>query len=770
MTPPPTRKSVKKPNKQRDAIDRIAALVLLNAMTFQEVLAQTNENVRPLQQVITQSDPIEPLVKHWNFILTEINYYPIFHIAHELLSCLSSDRDVHNSIFAISEIARRIVGWRASLRHDLAGRIYHRLLTEAKYLGAYYTSIPAAALLAKLALSDDSATRDWSDLQKLKHFKVADLACGTGTLLMAVADAITDNYIRSAVEHRTALDLDKLQSVLVNDVIYGFDVLHAALHLTASTLALRVPEVPINVTHLVRMPFAEKDDELGSLEFLRSDVVRAASLFAAEARQVTGKGTVTANTATAPTVDLCIMNPPFTSSRQPNLLFGSVPTEDRPRLQKRLKKLVKEHKLPVSITAGLAAVFTVLGDACVRPGGRIALVLQRTALSGIAWRRTRILLAQKYDLEYVIASHEPDHWNFSDTTQLSETLIVARKRLNAEEPKVAAKYINLWHNPRNAIEALTLQRLIQTTTPSPIENSTGVSSLTVGPLKYGELLSAPATLSVDEWAAPCAFAQTALVRCLFRLHKGELSVPGESSVSSLPLKALGLLGTLGPDPRDVYDAFDITETATSYPALWGAKGVSRLAQTPNMHLEPLPKARKGRHLRKVEDLWPRAARTLLTQRPWLNTRSVTAVRLERPVLADVWWPFLLSDGGAVERREKALVIWLNSTLGLILLMGQREETRGAWVQFKKPALASLPALDIGRLGSTAVTEMANCFDRLSNRDMLPLPEMARDPVRQEIDSTISASLSLPSLDGLRELLSLEPIFSLSMRGLLPDRF
>ena len=37
---------------QRVAIERIAALVLLNAMIFQEVLAQTHPKVRPLTQVV----------------------------------------------------------------------------------------------------------------------------------------------------------------------------------------------------------------------------------------------------------------------------------------------------------------------------------------------------------------------------------------------------------------------------------------------------------------------------------------------------------------------------------------------------------------------------------------------------------------------------------------------------------------------------------------------------------------------------------------------
>ena len=90
---------------------------------------------------------------------------------------------------------------------------------------------------------------------------------------MAAADAITDNYIRSAVQNDVRLELDTLQDVLVHDVIHGFDVLHAALHLTASTLALRVPDVPINVTHLFRVPFGDKQGQLGSLEFFRSAAI-----------------------------------------------------------------------------------------------------------------------------------------------------------------------------------------------------------------------------------------------------------------------------------------------------------------------------------------------------------------------------------------------------------------------------------------------------------------------------------------------------------------
>jgi hypothetical protein len=336
--------------RQRSAIARIAALVLVNAMMFQEVLAQKDERVRPLQDFRHEPDPVGAFGDHWNFILEEINYYPIFNVALQLIRCITSDSDSTNAVKNLIGIARQIVDWRASLRHDLAGRIYHRILAEAKYLGAYYTSIPAAALLAKLALRPSGWPVDWSMPDAIGKLHVADLACGTGTLLMATADAITDNHIYAAVVANKKPQLGALHKAVNEQVLIGFDVLHSAVHLTASTLALRVPDVEINLTNLSTLPFAAGHDELGSFEFFPTDTVTAATLFGQHPERVHGKGPEK-GPVTLPTLDLCIMNPPFTSSRQPNLLFGSIPEKDRAAMQKRLKKLIKDNKIQANITA-----------------------------------------------------------------------------------------------------------------------------------------------------------------------------------------------------------------------------------------------------------------------------------------------------------------------------------------------------------------------------------------------------------------------------------
>ena len=136
------------------------------------------------------------------------------------------------------------------------GRIYHWLLHEAKFLGTYYTSVSAATLLLKLALSLEWKN-DFSTARDLAEFKVADLACGTGTLLMAGAQALTDRYISDRAAQDLSLnekDISILHQTLMQNVLHGYDILPTAVHLTASTLALLAPEVAFRNMNLFVMP------------------------------------------------------------------------------------------------------------------------------------------------------------------------------------------------------------------------------------------------------------------------------------------------------------------------------------------------------------------------------------------------------------------------------------------------------------------------------------------------------------------------------------
>lgn len=118
------------------------------------------------------------------------------------------------------------------------------------------------------------------------------------------------------------------------------------------------------------------------------------------------------------------------------------------------------------------------------------------------------------------------------------------------------------------------------------------------------------------------------------------------------------------------------------------------------------------------------------------------------------------------QAEKSLVLWLNSTLGILMLLAHREETRGAWVQFKKPVLSDMPVLDLTQLSPETLAELAKAYDALHGAMLLPLPEMGIDPTRAKIDASVCKVLKLPAIDTIRQLLGQEPLITLDIRPLV----
>lgn len=755
--------------KEREAVSHIAGLVLINAMVFQEALSMSDVRVEPLQRTLSGPIAVNAFFQHWAFIVAEINYYPIFHLGGELLNELTADADLAKALAVMAEHAQSVVVNRAALRHDLMGRVYHRLLADAKYLATYYTRIPSATLLLKLALGNSDQCARWHDLKEVSKLRIADLACGTGTLLTAAADAVMDNYIAACAEKGVKVNVGALHKAVVEGVLYGFDVLPSALHLTASTLAMRAPDVLLHEMKLFSLPLGGRDMRLGSIEFLAGDSTKTQrGLFDQHdaIEQMDGKGKRKRQTVDLPMLDLCVMNPPFTRSAGENLLFGSAPAAERKDMQKRLKKLVDGPDVFANITAGLGSVFVAAADPHIKSGGRLALVLPKTLLSGPAWDKTRQLIRRSYELEYIVVSSDPERWNFSESTDLSEVLLVARKNGadngNHTDARVVA--VNLWRNPSTSFEALAMARSAMQAQPPDVETGQGAQAIGVGSEKMGEAVSMSWQHLRDSqsWMLPCAFAQSDLIRAAFHLVKGGVWIPGRPSMHSLPVCRLDQLGTLGPDRRDIHDGFGLSKSVTSYPAFWAhkAEAVCTLSQQPNQHLSPLPTAAKNRKLRKAVDLWPRAGQVLLAERLRLNTQRLVAVYVDKPVLSNVWWPMALRDTPDRDTRAKALTIWLNSTPGLLMLLAHRQETQGAWVDFKKPTLSSMPVLDSGSLTEDQLGALEAVYDRICLDPMLPLPQMASDPTRAEIDSALAGALHIPDLAPLRDMLAREPVVCL----------
>ena len=469
-----------------------------------------------------------------------------------------------------------------------------------------------------------------------------------------------------------------------------------------------------------------------------------------------------AELATLPDLDLAIMNPPFTRSVGGNLLFGSLPAPERRKLQNELSRRLKSRQ--ATATAGLGAAFVAAASPKLRPGeGRLALVLPATVCTGPSWQQTRALIERDFTLDVVVISHDPQRWNFSDSTDLSEALLIATRRQpangnsNGDASEHRTTFVSLWQNPSGVLDAHRAAQVITDTAPANVE-ATGASLLEVDGRHIGELLSiAESRLIGKKWAG-VQFARADLTRSSLRLlDHGEVWVPGESTTGKIPLCPLGELGQIGPDRRRLVDGFDRTTSQTAYPMVEGHDTEQRmsLACTPDAYLSPLVSPKGGQRPGYGDHLWQQAGRLLVAERLWLETTRVIAMRSEARVLSNVWWPVKVDDIS----HEKALAVWLNSSLGLLTILAQRTSTRGGWVAMKKADLEVLPVLDSRAMSTERLQACAELFDSLIEDEFQRLPAMTDCPVRQRLDTGISKIMGLPDLDGLRRLLASEPVVS-----------
>lgn len=726
-----------KTSKDLRASTLVAALILSNAALLHHRLRLVPRlsEITSLESALQEpASAPEAIRGAWKAILA-VDYHPVFAPALAALDALSNCR-AQGPIRQIATNAVAMADELASLRFDHAGSLYHRLLASAKFDGSFYTNNVSAVLLARLALTEEFI--DWADAEAVSNLKIIDPACGTGTLLMGAMHAIRDRHERTA---GSSADSDVLHLALVEDVLYGLDINRHGVQLAACNLTLGNPRVDYRRMNLFTMrhgPQSSGGSKAGSLELLATaESLREIASLAVPLPSASGLQAERAEPGEAPEetltakFDLVIMNPPFTRNDVRNRQYD---TSNRRSLQEREIQIGRflMDRDPEAFRAidqtSVRTFFSPLADALLKKStGAIASIVPTTALTSASGSGERQFLAQRFQIETIVTSHDPRRRNFSENTAIHESLLLARRPGAMRGP---TRFLSLARMPRDAHEAILLADLINHRQPI---GDWGVEHSWPWP-----------RIREGDWTV----AQFYDVRLAEAKHD-------LAALAGTTLAPAGELCHVEPAGQGIRDAFlrDAPDDAPwTTPILWDHATTRQTTMSTSADVRASPRPERERYARH---LTKKAGRLLIANRLRTDTVRVTACHADQPLLGSAWIPVRPIDQNP--EFERALCAWWNSTPGVLTLLHSRSKA----LDYARYSLDALRALLVPDPKRTAIEPLTEAFDSCRSKSLLPWPRMHECPTRAMLDQAAAKVLRIDgrTIADWRQRIAREPTVS-----------
>ena len=730
---------------------RMACAIIANAMVFHEQLSGMHSQVRPLRHVCGDGvqDPQEATLQAWSVILA-INYWPIFAIAKDVLEQLPSG-DAARILRTLRRTAQRVDAAGVTNAHDLTGRIFQRLIADRKYLATFYTLPASAALLARLAVAKMDGV-DWSDADAIANLRIGDFACGTGALLSAVYDQV------AAKHERAGGDSANLHAAMMEEVLYGCDVMPSAIHITGSTLSGMQPNVGFGQSRLYTMPYGRQEDgsvKIGSLELLQSSAAMTLFNTSDPALRTGSAGEETAAQVLVDIpdegFDLVIMNPPFTSNTKHydagdgvlNAAFAAYESSesDQSDMATRLRRMARGSAYHGH--AGLGSAFTALADRKVRPGGVIAFVLPFTAITGSSWAKFREMIATRYtDITILSIAANGKDMSFSSDTGMAECLVIGRKISESGKPAMRGKFVSMRSRPSGFADSLELSKsIVKDETARNLEDGPyGGIPIYGGGEQYGESVNAPLDDHETGWGA-ARILDASVAQVAYALSKGKLWLPAQPEAGELAMAQLNEVGKRGLDSQMFISAahkgpFTRTQSSptATYPALWNhnAKNETRMICNPDSQLRVRPGMES-----EAATVWATASRAHLNREFTFGAQALAIAFTEQESAGGRVWPNISFDDS---RFDYALAIWGNSTLGLLCYWWHSTRQQSSKATITIRSAESLPILDLRALSDAQLATAQDIFDEFRHKQLKPAYIADADPTRALLDKRVICDL------------------------------
>ncbi len=785
---------------QQDSMQtrRMAMTILVNAFMFHEHLADGQGDLGKVKSVDLLEDELGRIhriavLREWRKIL-QVNYWPIFDIACRILEHIPRAPGIR-IIDQLNRTALNLTNNNLLRSHDLTGTVFQKLIADRKFLAAFYTKPASAALLVGLAVNTDTLLNngDWSNPAAVASLRIADFACGTGTLLSTVYQRV------SQLHELHGANSAAIHADMIENAFLGCDILPAAAHLTASMLSSAHPTEQYQGGRIFTLRYGRQEDgtvALGAIDLLRDLALLQGSEITAKAAESLGEAEMDAwRSAPHVSFDLVIMNPPFTRPTNhegrhenvPNPMFAAFGSsaEEQTAMSNQTKRLARGTVYHGN--AGEASLFLALADRKLAKDGMLGLVMPLSLMTGASWEKCRVRLAESYEnlILISIAGSKSNVISFSADTSMGECLIIGKRN---GQRQTRATFVVLEESPQHpafsAKIARRIGKLINDKAIRRLEDSpVGGTHITLGDELVGYVINAPLPKS-GGWKL-ARIVDFALAQAAYHFaENSQVWLPRQAKPIDILTSSVSQIGIIGPVHRDINGTnpdgsirgpLKIRELpsdgAPTYPVLWAHNNRRERTLAFEADCEGIPRPVDTIEQQSIID--EKAAQVFETASHChsnldfgFNGQSTAMQFTEVKTIGGRAW---ISIRLPKVEHEKTLVLWSNSLLGLLMFWWHSSKQHPGRGILTKTTLATLPILDVTALSADQLAQAAQIFDDTCQLPLKPLHELDIDENRKTLDRRFYGEvLGLPDsiladggpLDILRQKLSREP----SIRG------
>ncbi len=707
------------------------------------------------------ADEIETnkLIDSWKQIINR-NWRSIFAPAVEALKIVSrfDEQASSEAIAFLIEGIRKMDREHLGLHINIGAELFPKLSQDRKTAAAFYTRSATAELLARLTIREqDLKISDWASDDFFKKHFIADLACGTGTLLRSGYQRIMQMHIK----HTKVSNIPKqMHCQAMESGLIGIDISPIAAHLATSSLAVIGYGEPYGETRIGWVEVGGKKGKTGTIEYLGCSVlydllhdVEAGKLSGVKQKQSSQRHSIAVKDGS---IDWVLMNPPYSRTRGGQSAFDltGLDETERKECQKQWRSLTRRTRLPTgeyaNLQAGMAATFLFLARLKVKSGGRIGFVLPLTAAFAETWASTRKMLRMHFEDLTVIAVKSggtSGASSLSSDTNIEEMLLVATriKRLFNSKP-VPVRCVTLYTAFSRVGEATEIARAIE----KSLKDLEKTRPIVLGKKEIGQV-----TLFDGEPEVPWSLVgatHSELALAAQALCKGELNYLIDKPMSiNVEMGTLETLFDVGPthhlighpQGREKIGAFELhkLDNASSAigrdRALWAADSKTQKC----LIVRPTHKgvAHKGASKEERRTMREKQSTLFYARNMRWTSQALVAAMTERLVHEGQSWTSLKHEKESV---QKVFALWVNSTFGLVVHWTQGQRTQVGRARTQIQALRKIPCPRFDLLPNDVLAKAANDFDNLVDRELLPACQAHADDIRKAIDEAVIHLLNL----------------------------